>query len=97
MLVEIVQRFFYTWTTPTICSRNCLTLSCHIKSCWPQYYTVRTQIGMFRSIRMDHTNCLQVSIKTLHSILRTHAGRMPADFMPSALIVRRGVHVCCNT
>jgi hypothetical protein len=26
---------------------------------------VRTQIGMFRPIRMDHTNCLQVAIKTL--------------------------------
>jgi hypothetical protein len=25
----------------------------------------RTQIGMFRPIRMDHTNCLQVVIKTL--------------------------------
>ena len=25
----------------------------------------RTQIGMFRPIRMDHTNCLQVAIKTL--------------------------------
>ena len=24
-----------------------------------------TQIGMFRPIRMDHTNCLQVAIKTL--------------------------------
>ncbi len=24
----------------------------------------RTQIGMFRPIRMDHTNCLQVAIKT---------------------------------
>jgi hypothetical protein len=26
---------------------------------------IRTQIGMFRPIRMDHTNCLQVAIKTL--------------------------------
>jgi hypothetical protein len=26
---------------------------------------LRTQIGMFRPIRMDHTNCLQVTIKTL--------------------------------
>ncbi len=25
----------------------------------------RTQIGMFHPIRMDHTNCLQVAIKTL--------------------------------
>jgi hypothetical protein len=30
------------------------------------------------------------------SIPRTHAGRMPADFMPSPLIVRRGVHVCLH-
>jgi hypothetical protein len=30
----------------------------------------RTQIGMFRPIRMDHTNCLQVAIKTLQSILQ---------------------------
>ena len=28
---------------------------------------LRTQIGMFRPIRMDHTNCLQVAIKTLPS------------------------------
>ena len=28
----------------------------------------RTQIGMFRPIRMDHTNCLQVAIKTFHFI-----------------------------
>jgi hypothetical protein len=25
---------------------------------------VRIQIGMFRPIRVDHTNCLQVAIKT---------------------------------
>ena len=30
------------------------------------------------------------------SILRTHVGRMPADFMPSSLIVWRGVHVCLH-
>jgi hypothetical protein len=30
-------------------------------------YSIRTQIGMFRPIRMDHTNCLQVAIKTLQS------------------------------
>jgi hypothetical protein len=29
---------------------------------------VRTQIGMFRPIRMDHTNCLQVAIKTHHHL-----------------------------
>jgi hypothetical protein len=29
---------------------------------------VRTQIGMFRPIRMDHTNCLQVAIKSIQSI-----------------------------
>ena len=30
------------------------------------FYTQNwTQIGMFRPIRMDHTNCLQVAIKTL--------------------------------
>ena len=28
----------------------------------------RIQIGMFRSIRVDHTNCLQVAIKT-HSFM----------------------------
>ena len=27
--------------------------------------TLRTQIGMFRPIRMDHTNCLQVAIKSI--------------------------------
>ncbi len=30
----------------------------------------RTQIDMFRPIRMDHTNCLQVAIKTLQSFPR---------------------------
>ena len=30
----------------------------------------RTQIGMFRPIRMDHTNCLQVAIKTLQFLAR---------------------------
>jgi hypothetical protein len=29
----------------------------------------RTQIGMFRPIRVDHTNCLQVAIKT-HSFIQ---------------------------
>jgi hypothetical protein len=29
------------------------------------YPVMWTQIGMFRPIRMDHTNCLQVAIKTL--------------------------------
>ncbi len=29
----------------------------------------RIQVGMFRSIRVDHTNCLQVVIKT-HSFMR---------------------------
>jgi hypothetical protein len=27
--------------------------------------SLRTQIGMFRPIRMDHTNCLQVAIKSI--------------------------------
>ena len=30
----------------------------------------RIQIGMFRPIRVDHTNCLQVAIKTLHSFTK---------------------------
>ncbi len=30
----------------------------------------RAQIGMFRPIRLDHTNCLQVAIKTLQFNLR---------------------------
>ena len=34
----------------------------------------RTQIGMFRPIRIDHTNCLQVAIKSiqfkLHPVIR---------------------------
>ena len=29
----------------------------------------RTQIDMFRPIRMDHTNCLQVAIKSIQSII----------------------------
>jgi hypothetical protein len=28
-------------------------------------HILRTQIGMFRPIRMDHTNCLQVAIKSI--------------------------------
>jgi hypothetical protein len=30
----------------------------------------RIQIGMFRPIRVDHTNCLQVAVKT-HSFIKT--------------------------
>ncbi len=37
----------------------------------------RIQIGMFRPIRVDHTNCLQVAIKT-HSILKETAGSFTA-------------------
>ncbi len=37
----------------------------------------RIQIGMFRSIRVDHTNCLQVVIKT-HSFI-FHARWTPED------------------
>ena len=33
----------------------------------------RIQIGMFRPIRVDHTNCLQVAIKT-HSFTTCPAG-----------------------
>jgi hypothetical protein len=41
------------------------------------YVSYRTQIGMFRPIRMDHTNCLQVAIKTLQfymSVSRSSVG-----------------------
>jgi hypothetical protein len=31
----------------------------------------RTQIGMFRPIRMDHTNCLQVAIKSIQLDAKT--------------------------
>jgi hypothetical protein len=34
----------------------------------------RTQIGMFRPIRLDHTNCLQVAIKT-HQLNGVQEGR----------------------
>jgi hypothetical protein len=34
-----------------------------------------TQIGMFRPIRMDHTNCLQVAIKTLQFNTSPGSGR----------------------
>jgi hypothetical protein len=36
----------------------------------------RTQIGMFRPIRMDHTNCLQVAIKTLQFNSHDQSARM---------------------
>jgi hypothetical protein len=36
---------------------------------------LRTQIGMFRPIRMDHTNCLQVAIKSIQFNPRAHQGR----------------------
>jgi hypothetical protein len=35
------------------------------------------QIGMFRPIRVDHTNCLQVAIKT-HSVILTVSFRAPS-------------------
>jgi hypothetical protein len=39
----------------------------HDEACWNTY--VRIQIVMFRSMRVDHTNCLQVAIKT-HSFVK---------------------------
>ena len=41
----------------------------------------RTQIGMFRPIRMDHTNCLQVAIKTLQ-IFKFSAAKITSNFRP---------------
>ncbi len=35
------------------------------KNAEEQCYNCWTQIGMFRPIRMDHTNCLQVAIKSI--------------------------------
>ncbi len=35
---------------------------------WKMLHKHRTQIGMFRPIRMDHTNCLQVVIKSIQKI-----------------------------
>ncbi len=35
----------------------------------------RTQIGMFRPIRMVHTNCLQVAIKTLQYQVQVEVAR----------------------
>jgi len=42
----------------------------------------RIQIGMFRPIRLDHTNCLQVAIKT-HSFIdyRTPLSKTPLLFL----------------
>jgi hypothetical protein len=36
----------------------------------------RIQIGMFRTIRVDHTNCLQVDIKT-HSFIEVFVKMKP--------------------
>ena len=50
----------------------------------------RTQIGMFRPIRMDHTNCLQVAIKTLQ-FNSTISGRVeltPSSSRPTFLEFR---------
>jgi hypothetical protein len=37
------------------------------------YSEFRIQIGMFRPIRVDHTNCLQVAIKTHSSLFYYHS------------------------
>ena len=57
----------------------------------------RTQIGMFRPIRMDHTNCLQVAIKTSSSSKRTrthhetrYTGARPPLLAADALSCRSG-------
>ncbi len=40
---------------------------------------------MFRPIRMDHTNCLQVAIKTLHSFETVAPGRGFVRVMPDSV------------
>ena len=55
----------------------------------------RTQIGMFRPIRMDHTNCLQVAIKTLHSFISTFCihHSFSVTFLPFSLSLS-SVFIC---
>ena len=42
----------------------------------------RTQIGMFRPIRMDHTNCLQVAIKSIQfPAIASTSDRLHGEFV----------------
>jgi hypothetical protein len=51
------------------CMQRVVRLFCAFCRFWTQeggtVSQIRTQIGMFRPIRMDHTNCLQVAIKSI--------------------------------
>jgi hypothetical protein len=48
-----------------------------------KYCTIRLQIGIFRPIRVDHTNCLQVAIKTHSFIHQLYLNRPdPIVFFP---------------
>ena len=60
----------------------------------------RIQIGMFRPIRVDHTNCLQVAIKT-HSFILEFAGILAANLVriysnisASAVLAREAFPPC---
>ncbi len=44
-----------------------------------------TQIGMFRPIRMDHTNCLQVAIKSIQFKLKKHKTDFKNGLSPVAV------------
>jgi hypothetical protein len=51
----------------------------------------RTQIGMFRPIRMDHTNCLQVAIKSIqfnYGFLNSKTGCTPNSYEMLCTCVR---------
>jgi hypothetical protein len=64
----------------------------------------RTQIGMFRSIRLDHTNCLQVAIKThiYKSVLTNaliknrHCGITFCILVQNLRSVPKGIRLNCN-
>ena len=56
--LEITLKVSINTTLPTCDDKGVFTTD-------DDTYTCRTHIGMFRPIRMDHTNCLQVAIKTL--------------------------------
>jgi hypothetical protein len=69
---------------------------------WMWHIPKRIQIGTLRPIRVDHTNCLQVAIKT-HSFIHKFLGRDQVTFLSTrpwskmvCPMTQNRVHVTCT-
>ena len=85
------SRAFVALITPTLICRSSVSLSLY-------RLIIRIQIGMFRPVRVDHTNCLQVVIKT-HSFIpyvhRTCGGERTMSVVVDLVIKTIQYTQCC--